>query len=91
MIGPLSRIAIVLSLVLAFASLPSRTQAADTVTNATPADGATLDAVPSQVVLSFLESIDPETVQIVVIAPNGARADTGLPESSVDRSICGQG
>jgi methionine-rich copper-binding protein CopC len=52
------------------------------LTGSNPADGATLDAVPGQIELSFDDAIDPELVQIVVIAPNGARADTGVAASS---------
>lgn len=49
-----------------------------------PADGDTLAAVPERIELTFDETLDPETVQIVVIAPNGARADTGLSETVGD-------
>lgn len=49
-----------------------------------PADGDTLATVPERIELTFDETIDPETVQIVVIAPNGARADTGVSETVGD-------
>ena len=63
--------------------------AAGELIGSNPADGATLDAVPEQIELTFDGSLDPETVQIVVIGPNGARADTGIPETTADdtRSI----
>jgi len=48
----------------------------------TPVDGATLDSVPDQVALMFDGTLDPDTVRIVVIAPNGVRADTGISETS---------
>jgi methionine-rich copper-binding protein CopC len=56
--------------------------AAEELIGSNPADGATLDGVPERIELTFDEAIEPETVQIVVIAPNGARADTGVSESA---------
>ncbi len=79
----------VLLLTIGALAVPPTALAAGELIGSNPADGATLDAVPEQVELTFDGSIDPETVQIVVIAPNGARADTGISETTADgtRSI----
>jgi methionine-rich copper-binding protein CopC len=59
-------------------------RAAGELTGSNPADGATLDAVPERIELTFDETIDPESMHIVVIAPNGARADIGVSETRGD-------
>ncbi len=74
----------VLLLTIGLLGGPAKTIAVDELTRSNPADGATLDAIPNQVELTFDRSIDPETVQIVVIGPNGARADTGVSETTAN-------
>ena len=73
-----------LLLMIALLGMAGPARAAGELIGSNPADGATLDVVPERVELSFDGSIDPETVQIVVIAPNGARADTGVAETIAD-------
>lgn len=48
----------------------------------TPADGQVFSAVPQAVEQQVDPSIDPQTVQLIVIAPNGARADDGVSRTT---------
>jgi methionine-rich copper-binding protein CopC len=78
---------ILLTLLLLGIALPGTARhilAAGELIGSNPANGATLATVPERIELTFDETIDPEMVQIVVIAPNGARADTGVSETSGD-------
>ena len=45
----------------------------------TPAGGQVFSTVPQAVEQQIDPSIDPQTVQVIVIAPNGARADDDRP------------
>ena len=74
----------VLLLTIGTLAVPEISIAVGELTGSNPADGATLDAIPQQVELTFDGSIDPETVQIVVIGPHGGRADTGGSETTAD-------
>ncbi len=74
----------VLLLTIGLLEGPAKTIAAGELISSNPADGATLDAIPNQVEFTFDRSIDPETVQIVVIGPNGTRADTGVSETTAN-------
>jgi copper resistance protein C len=47
----------------------------------TPADGATLDAAPTEVVLEFNEPVEAEFGQLQVFDPEGARVDAAAPVS----------
>ncbi len=77
----------VLLLTIGTLAVPETSIAAGELTGSNPVDGATLDAIPQQVELTFDGSIDPETVQIVIIGPNGGRADTGVSETTADGAI----
>ena len=84
MLATVVRVLWVVGLLLAGFGSGVEVRAAGELTGSNPSDEATLDAVPERVELSFDHSVDPETVQIVVIAPNGARADTGITETVAD-------
>jgi methionine-rich copper-binding protein CopC len=47
------------------------------LSNATPAVGGTVNAVPAEVVLRFTENIEPAFCSARVTAPGGERIDTG--------------
>lgn len=63
---------------------PVSTDAANVLAEATPVDGKTFEEAPQAVELSFDPSIDLQTVQIIVIAPNGARADDGVSRTTAE-------
>jgi methionine-rich copper-binding protein CopC len=78
----LIRLSTVALLFLTFFAARCEVHGAGELIESKPADGAKLEAVPEQIELRFDESVDPETVQIVAIAPNGARADSGTSETT---------
>ena len=84
MLTTVVRVFSVAVLLLAGFTSVGEVRAADELTGSNPVDEATLAAVPERVELTFDDSLDPEAVQIVVIAPNGARADTGVAETTAD-------
>jgi hypothetical protein len=49
---------------------------------ATPVDGEVFAAVPHGVDVPVDPAIDPQSVQVIVIAPNGARADDGVSRTT---------
>jgi hypothetical protein len=50
----------------------------------TPVSGQVFSTVPQAVEQQIDPSIDPQTVQLVVIAPNGARADDGVSRTTAE-------
>jgi len=48
----------------------------------TPVDGQVFSTAPQAVEQQIDPSIDPQTVQLIVIAPNGARADDGVSRTT---------
>lgn len=55
---------------------------------ATPADGARLDAVPPEVVLTFSAELDPDGSRFSVTAPDGSVAGSGTVDLQVaDRNV----
>jgi copper transport protein len=68
---------------LAILLLPAAPAAAHAALVATsPAQGSTVPSAPSEVTLTFSESVTPVTGKIRVIAPDGSRADRGTPTAS---------
>ncbi len=56
--------------------------------SSTPADGATLDAPPTQVVLIFDDELDPDHSAFFVIGPSGTEVGTGEVDLVVaDRNV----
>lgn len=56
--------------------------ASSALAQATPVDGQVFTAVPQAVEIPIDPAIDPQTVQVIVIAPNGARADDGVSRTT---------
>ncbi|MDQ3897724.1 MAG: copper resistance protein CopC, partial [Actinomycetota bacterium] len=50
------------------------------LTDSTPADGATVDQAPSEVVLTFTEALDPLLTVVHVLDASGARVEVGKTE-----------
>ena len=63
---------------LAAVALPSAAQAHTALTSATPADGARLTEVPTEVTLTFSEEVR-EPAFVVVTAPDGSTHEAGRP------------
>jgi hypothetical protein len=51
---------------------------------ATPVDGPVFSEPPQAVEVPLDPSIDPQTVHVIVIAPNGARADDGVSRTTAE-------
>lgn len=60
------------------ASLPAEAHAL--LTESSPADGATVDKAPSEVLLTFTESLDPLLTVVHVLDASGARVEVGRTE-----------
>ncbi|MFD7782252.1 copper resistance protein CopC [Streptomyces nojiriensis] len=67
-----------LSAVLLWAGAPAASAHTD-LTSSTPADGATLDALPTSIGLTFSDDMSQEYAKVALTAPDGTPAGAGEP------------
>ncbi|MFI8320359.1 MULTISPECIES: copper resistance CopC family protein [Streptomyces] len=67
-----------LSAVLLWAGAPAASAHTD-LTSSTPADGATLDALPASIGLTFSDDMSQEYAKVALTAPDGTPAGAGEP------------
>lgn len=68
-----------LSAVLLWAGAPAASAHTD-LTSSTPADGATLDTLPSSIGLTFSDDMSQEYAKVALTAPDGTPAAAGEPQ-----------
>ena len=73
---------VILALLAQIAGFAAPRSAADVHAQATPVGAQVFETPPQAVELSFDPSIDLQSVQIIVVAPNGARADDGVSRTT---------
>jgi methionine-rich copper-binding protein CopC len=76
----------VLVTAMATGALPLAGSAAVEISRSNPVGGATLPVLPQNVEIWSAEPADPAYTQVIVVAPNGARIDSGQPEIDADDS-----
>ncbi len=79
----MSFVAVVLGLLISLID-PTGAYGATAILDSSPPDGSQLDAVPEVVEIWSTEPLDPALTQVIVVAPNGARIDTGILQIDPD-------